>query len=92
MLGTDIDCKLQSAELFICGPELELFASCLQHPQTNRNNQVGLFSKPYELVRAHHAMARMLPAQQRFGAYHLVHRIDLGLVIKRELFELQCVA
>ena len=66
------------------GPCGRLGARCSQHPVAEFDNQPGVLSDRDEVGRRDHASLRMVPAQQRLAAGHLVaieinHRLVVNL-------------
>ncbi|MNJ33764.1 hypothetical protein D3C77_284540 [compost metagenome] len=80
LLGREVDCHLQVAQAF-AAQALAHAAGLAGDPFADGDDQAGFFSHADELVRADHALLRVVPAQQRLQAQQAAAaQAQLGLV------------
>ena len=73
------------------GPGGQLLAGRFQHPLPHFKNEAGVFKGGNEFGREDQSMFRVLPAQKRLNAGHLVNR-QLCLVVEDKLLFMDRVA
>ena len=89
--GADVDREGETGCLFPAGPRRDLLAGGFQDPISQGQDQPGFLGQGNELVRRYDAAAGVLPTDQGLGAGQAA-AFDLRLVVKQELFFLDCVA